>query len=63
MQLTIKDIKDADGGEYFCQAENSFGNASQAVSVRLRNMVNRALRFKICIFKYFQKTNRNLILF
>lgn len=38
MQLTIKNIEDADGGEYYCHAENGFGNATQAVSVRLRNM-------------------------
>lgn len=40
MQLTIKSITDSDEGEYYCHAENAFGNATQPVSVRLRNVVN-----------------------
>ncbi|XP_073979651.1 Ig-like and fibronectin type-III domain-containing protein 1 [Rhodnius prolixus] len=38
MQLTIKSITDSDEGEYYCHAENAFGNATQPVSVRLRNV-------------------------
>ncbi|XP_066906093.1 Ig-like and fibronectin type-III domain-containing protein 1 [Halyomorpha halys] len=38
MHLVIKNIDDSDGGEYYCHAENGFGNATQAVSVRLRNV-------------------------
>lgn len=40
MHLVIKNIDDSDGGEYYCHAENGFGNATQAVSVRLRNVVS-----------------------
>ncbi|KAL1122201.1 hypothetical protein AAG570_003606, partial [Ranatra chinensis] len=38
MHLTIKSITDADGGDYYCHAENAFGNATQPVSVRIRNV-------------------------
>ncbi|XKL66935.1 hypothetical protein PGB90_010355 [Kerria lacca] len=37
MQLTINKITDADQGDYYCHAENSFGFATQPVSVRIRN--------------------------
>ncbi|XP_039279825.1 Ig-like and fibronectin type-III domain-containing protein 2 [Nilaparvata lugens] len=40
MTLTIKQISDEDGGDYYCHAENAFGNATQPVSVRIRNVVN-----------------------
>lgn len=39
MQLTIDEITDADDGDYYCHAENSFGLATQPVSVRIRNTV------------------------
>ncbi|KAJ3623708.1 hypothetical protein MTP99_017378 [Tenebrio molitor] len=38
MHLTIKQITDMDVGDYFCHAENAFGSATQAVSVRIRNV-------------------------
>ncbi|XP_075234927.1 Ig-like and fibronectin type-III domain-containing protein 1 [Lycorma delicatula] len=38
MRLTIKGITDSDEGDYYCHAENAFGNATQPVSVRLRNV-------------------------
>lgn len=38
MQLTITKISDMDEGDYFCHAENAFGSATQAVSVRIRNV-------------------------
>ncbi|RZF43428.1 hypothetical protein LSTR_LSTR001689 [Laodelphax striatellus] len=38
MSLTIKQISDEDGGDYFCHAENAFGNGTQPVSVRIRNV-------------------------
>jgi hypothetical protein len=40
MQLTIKSISDADEGDYYCHAENAFGNKTQPVSVRIRNVVS-----------------------
>lgn len=41
MQLTINKIADADDGDYYCHAENAFGSATQPVSVRIRNTVNK----------------------
>lgn len=49
MQLVVKNINDNDGGEYFCQAENAFGNATQPVSVRLRNLPSVSNVTQCCI--------------
>ncbi|XP_074034870.1 Ig-like and fibronectin type-III domain-containing protein 2 isoform X1 [Leptinotarsa decemlineata] len=38
MQLTIKQIQDADVGEYYCHAENAFGSSTKPVSVRIRSL-------------------------
>lgn len=38
MRLTIKSITNIDEGDYFCHAENAFGNDTQPVSVRIRNV-------------------------
>lgn len=38
MKLTINKIKDTDEGDYFCHAENAFGQSTQPVSVRIRNV-------------------------
>ncbi|KAJ8893793.1 hypothetical protein PR048_006394 [Dryococelus australis] len=38
MQLTIRDISEADVGDYYCHAENPFGSVSRPVSVRIRNV-------------------------
>ncbi|KAL1497939.1 hypothetical protein ABEB36_008819 [Hypothenemus hampei] len=40
MHLTIKQITLIDAGEYYCHAENAFGAATQAVSVRIRNIAS-----------------------
>lgn len=40
MNLDINKISNVDEGEYFCHAENAFGSATQAVSVRIRNTVS-----------------------
>ena len=44
MQLTITKITDADDGDYYCHAENTFGLATQPVSVRIRDTVSTAER-------------------
>ncbi|XP_014259678.1 Ig-like and fibronectin type-III domain-containing protein 1 isoform X2 [Cimex lectularius] len=49
MHLTIKSITDAEEGEYFCHAENAFGNATRAVSVRLRNVAPVSNITQCCI--------------
>ncbi|KAG8287269.1 hypothetical protein J6590_042606 [Homalodisca vitripennis] len=38
MHLTIKTITKGDEGDYYCHAENNFGNDTQPVSVRIRNI-------------------------
>uniref|UniRef100_A0A0K8SXU6 Ig-like and fibronectin type-III domain-containing protein C25G4.10 n=1 Tax=Lygus hesperus TaxID=30085 RepID=A0A0K8SXU6_LYGHE len=38
MRLTIKSVTDAEEGDYFCHAENAYGNETKPVSVRLRNV-------------------------
>ncbi|XP_054267567.1 Ig-like and fibronectin type-III domain-containing protein 1 [Macrosteles quadrilineatus] len=38
MHLTIKSISKEDEGDYYCHAENSFGNDTQPVSVRIRQV-------------------------
>ena len=49
MQLTIKNIGDADVGDYFCHAENAFGSATQPVSVRLRSMATTHNVSQCCV--------------
>mgnify|MGYP000853971580 CR=1 FL=1 len=48
MQLTITEITGADDGDYYCHAENSFGLATQPVSVRIRNSVSTSERMTHC---------------
>ncbi|XP_063243751.1 Ig-like and fibronectin type-III domain-containing protein 1 isoform X2 [Bacillus rossius redtenbacheri] len=38
MHLTIREISEADVGDYYCHAENPFGSVSRPVSVRIRNV-------------------------
>lgn len=38
MQMKIHSITDLDVGDYYCHAENAFGNSTQPVSVRIRNV-------------------------
>lgn len=37
MRLTIHKVEHGDAGDYFCHAENAFGEATQPVSLRIRN--------------------------
>lgn len=45
MHLTIKSMTKGDEGEYYCHAENNFGNDTQPVSVRIRNVVSLVASF------------------
>lgn len=38
MTLKIDDLELKDAGDYFCHAENAFGDATRAVSVRVRSI-------------------------
>ncbi|KAG5899208.1 hypothetical protein JTB14_034466 [Gonioctena quinquepunctata] len=49
MQLTIKQIQDADVGDYYCHAENAFGSSTKPVSVRIRNMAAYTNVTQCCI--------------
>ncbi|KAK6628150.1 hypothetical protein RUM43_001962 [Polyplax serrata] len=49
MGLTIQSITEADEGDYFCHAENAFGSATQAVSVRIRKEASSGNVTQCCL--------------
>lgn len=49
MGLIIQDVTEADEGDYFCHAENAFGSATQAVSVRIRKEASSGNVTRCCV--------------
>ncbi|KAB0793035.1 hypothetical protein PPYR_12655 [Photinus pyralis] len=49
MTLSIKQVAEVDVGDYYCHAENAFGVATQAVTLRVRNVATSNNVTQCCI--------------